>query len=168
VRGAASLHVLPGAGCSLSDQYLDFPELGSGHPVTATQKVQAAEDGSRTAGGELIDVLCTWGDTDPWDSFDAVFTVGPPEAERFVNIGATIKPGEEALSGIVYSSWDRPASYSSSPEGPCVYTVIEADPVTRSIWGSVQCGVFSADDGSDDCVLGPSYFFFENCTLRTL
>lgn len=166
VRGAASFHVLTGTGCSLDEQYQDFPTLDAGHPVTATEKLQAVEDGSTTTAGEPIDVLCSWADTEPWDSFDAVIKIGPAGDQRFANIGAAIRPGEEVLGGIAFQNPEWARTYGSSPDDPCRYTVIEADAITRSIWGSIECGIFGPNDGSDQCALGPSYFFFENCTLR--
>jgi hypothetical protein len=167
VRGAVSLHVLAPQGCSLPDHFQDFPELPSGHPVTETAKVQAVEHGSMTPSGEPVSVLCRWISLQAPLSFDAVIRIGFAGNERFTNVGATgsiVVPGETRSGGIGLGAPDLPAQYGG---GACIYTLLELDTTTRSVWGQVTCDTFETldtPDATDVCALGPSYFFFENCT----
>lgn len=166
-RGAASFHIVSGPGCSLPDQFQDFPVLASGHPVTDTQKIQSVESGGTTADGQPVSLLCNWlGFQAPY-TFDSVLKIGPAGNERWFNIGASIQPGQEVQGGIVLIAPELPQQYGSDPTDPCVYTVISVDEATRSVWGRLHCGIFAPNDGSDSCTLGDSYFFFENCVVPT-
>lgn len=157
-----SIHVLAGTGCSLGDQFQDFPQLPSGHPVTGTQKIQGVETGTD---GQPTKVLCTWMGTQAPFSIDAVITIGPAGAQRFVNLGSPQVQGQSAVGGLVLQAPDLPANYGTTAGNPCTYTPIAVDAATRSVWGEFSCNALSALDGSGDrCGVGPSYYFFENCT----
>ncbi|HVU02869.1 MAG TPA: hypothetical protein VHE30_14010, partial [Polyangiaceae bacterium] len=165
-RGAISLHVAPGTGCSLANTFEDFPKLASGHPVSATAKGEAVVDGGTTDEGP-VSVRCDWWG-DPTPMFDAVLKIGTAGAQRFVNLGASMDPNKTIDGGLVFSDDALPASYGSTAEGPCHYDVISMDATTRSVWGSVRCDTFSTSDGSDTCILAYSYFYFENCKIKTM
>ena len=163
VRGAVSLHILSPQGCSLPDQFQDFPELSSGHPVTDTAK-QGVENGSVTESGEPVTVLCSWLGTAPPNRVSALIRIGAAGNDSSINIGAPVVQGETRSGSILLSSRDLPGGYGSDPSDPCMFTPIELDTATRSVWARFTCGIFDAQDSTDVCAVGPSYFFFENCT----
>jgi hypothetical protein len=167
VRGAVSVHILKKAGCSLSEQFQDFPPVASGHPVSDIAKT-TVEDGGTTADGQPVAVICDWlGSQAPY-SFTAVMTIGPDGARRRISLGAAIHPKESVSDGVGLATPDWSAQYGSNAGTPCVYKTIAVDEATRSVWGSFTCPDFSPRDGSDSCSTGESYFAFEHCTLPTL
>jgi hypothetical protein len=155
VRGAVSLNILAPAGCSLTEQYQDFPKVASGHPVTATEKGAGIADGEMTEDFPA-DVLCEWLGFE----IDAVIRLGPAGNQRLINIGSSLVVGESAQNGVVLNSVELPAQYG----GDCMVTPIEVDMATRSVWSSFTCETFDTFDDTDHCAIGPSYLFFENCT----
>ena len=160
VRGAVSLHILSPDGCSLEEQFQDFPQVQSGHPVTATDKGEGIAHGEMTEDFPAT-VLCNWFTPDVSKGMDVVITLGPAGQRRAVNLGGKMIVGEPMEGGMVLNSADLPDQYG----GTCTCTAIEIDEATRSVWGEVQCDEFNTFDDSDHCAVGPSYFFFENCTL---
>jgi hypothetical protein len=166
-RGAISLHILSGPGCSLSDQFLDWPTPASGHPVTDSAKVQALENGTTTPDGQPVKVICRWLAPQAPHMFQTLTQTGPAGIPRLVDVGARIEPGKDVQGGVSVASPDLPQGYASSATDPCIYNVISTDDATRSVWGRVHCGTLVSADGNDTCSLGDSYFFFENCTVPT-
>jgi hypothetical protein len=164
VRGAVSLHILAPQGCSLPDQFQDFPELSSGHPVTDTAKVKGVENGSMTESGEPVTVVCSWLGTAPPNRVSALIRIGAAGSDSSINIGAPVVQGETRSGSLLLSSRDLPGGYGSSASDPCMFTPIEVDTATRSVWARFTCGTFAAQDSTDVCAVGTSYFFFENCT----
>jgi len=164
VRGAVSLNIVGGSGCSLSPQYQDFPALASGHPVTATSKAEAATHGEDTPDGQPAQVVCEWiGSAAPY-TISARITLGPAgPTDRSVFLGSPTVVGVPANDGIGINVPDLPAQYGSFSE-PCTVTPIEVDETTRSVWGEFSCPSIGPEEGDDSCEVGPSYFFFENCT----
>ncbi len=164
LRGAASLHVLSPAGCSLAEHFEDFPELSSGRrPVTEAAKVQGVVDGGTTSAGEPASVVCTWRPANGVVLVDGVIRLGPAGSQRFVNLGGVMVSGETYESGIALSGPALPHQYDG--RGSCSYTAFEVDDETRSVWGTLSCEELTSLDDTDTCALGPSYFFFENCDL---
>jgi hypothetical protein len=167
-KGAVSLHIQGAPGCSLSDQYLDWPALPSGHPVTATEKGQALENGTTTPDGQPVKVICRWLAPQAPHTFQTQVQTGPAGTPRLVDLGAKIEPGKDVQGGVSLSSPALPLEgYASPATDPCVYNVISTDEATRSVWGRLHCGTVVSADGTDTCSLGDSYFFFENCTVPT-
>jgi hypothetical protein len=158
LRGAVSLNIL-GEGCSLSDQFLDFPRISDGHPVTATEFRELVADGGAADGDGIASVSCAWRTR----SMSGGISIDTGVDSKFVSLGSTIVLGETSTGGISIDSSSLPDAYGSSPDDPCVYSPIEVDEATNTIWGEFSCGILVNFDGDDSCELGPSYFYFENC-----
>ncbi|HWZ87698.1 MAG TPA: hypothetical protein VNW92_02575 [Polyangiaceae bacterium] len=45
-----------------------------------------------------------------------------------------------------------------------LFSVIQVDPATRSVWGSFTCDSLTDFTNPTGCTVAPSYFFFDNCT----
>lgn len=164
VRGAVSLNIVGGSGCSLDPQYQDFPEVSSGHPVTATSKGDAATDGEDTPDGQPAQIVCEWLGTTAPHTISARITLGPPgPTDRSIFLGSPTVVGVPENDGIGINVPDLPEQYGSFSE-PCTVTPIEVDEATRSVWGEFSCPSIGPEEGDDSCEVGPSYFFFENCT----
>jgi hypothetical protein len=127
-------------------------------------KVQSVENGGTTDAGEPVVVLCNLLGAQAPYTLDAVFRIGPAGNQRFINLGGSVALGQTNPGGLVLTSPDLPSQYGSSPDDPCMYSMIELDPTTGSVWGEFTCGILDDSDEMDICAVGPSYFFFENCT----
>jgi hypothetical protein len=160
VRGAASVHIVAGAGCSLEEQYQDFPMLASGHPVTATDRTQAVTNGETAPDGHPATVLCSWLGT----SIDVVITLGPAGDERDLFLRSPTAEGVMGTGSVGVTGPDFPEQYANR-SSPCSFTPIEVDEASRSVWGEFACTSFATEDESDSCAVDTSYYFFENCTL---
>jgi len=159
VRGALSLNILAPDGCSLTEHYQDFPKVDSGHPVTATEKGGGVADGEMIE-GYSADVVCRWsGNAEPY-TLSAAFELRTATGARGISFGSTIAVGQPDDGSIVVESKDLPAPYHA----PCTFTPIEVDGVTHSLWVSFTCDTFEPFDAADPCAVGPSYYYFENCT----
>ena len=98
-------------------------------------------------------------------NLDVVFRIGPAGNQRFINLGGPVAPGQTQPGGLVISSPGLPSQYGSSPDDPCMYSMIELDATSGSVWGRFTCGILDDSDEMDLCAVGPSYFFIENCTV---
>jgi hypothetical protein len=175
-RGAFSLHIVPGEGCSLTEQWVDFPVVDGGHPVTATETVQTIDDGATmqvtNAAGMLIDttasrLACTWV-PEPILDLHVGFRFGPASREGTLSMSPSLKLDEPDTSGIliVGQDWDE-KNYG----GQCTFTAREVDHATRSVRGEVSCTALDRVTDMPDtappeaCTLPSGYFAFENCSL---
>lgn len=166
VRGAVSINVLAPTECSVPAQYVDFPKLAAGHPIGAVDKSMVLEHGGTTPEGQAVTITCTWLDAASPPGFDAVLTIGAGAARRRVNLGAaSLVAGQASTGGLVVPSSELAEQYGA-PLSTCIHTPIEVDLATRSVWGLVTCPEFETTDGSSVCEVGPSYYYFENCTPR--
>ena len=113
-RGAVSLSILSPDGCSLTEQFQDFPSVPSGHAVTATEKLMSVEDGTTTADGAPVEVICDWLGFEPPFTFRGRITVGEFENERMVEVGSRMELGVPANGGVVVIDPELPSQYGSS------------------------------------------------------
>ena len=148
-----------GTNCSLDDQFFDFPAVAGGHPVDGAAVGELLEDGGTTADGEPVGLSCTW----QGSSVSMAVDIGPSGSQFGVALGSGTTVGETKLGGISLSSDTLPDQFGSSADGPCEYVPIEVDAEARSIWGMLSCPIFQDEAGTEQCELGPSYFYFENC-----
>jgi hypothetical protein len=163
LRAAVSLNVLAGSSCSLPAEFIDVPEVSAGHPVTATAKADALQNGGMTADGNRVTIACMWAQVGDALLFDGAIRIRIGASTTLVNLGAmALTDGQPAQGGLFVSGPILPQQYNSPANG-CTHTPIEIDPVTRSIWGEIKCPVFESFDGEDTCEIGTSYYFFENC-----
>lgn len=158
--GAVSFFFPATQGCALAEQWLDFPPVAGGHPVTATEKVANIEDGAADEEGFGISRLtCYWRST-----FAGVgFTFGRAGNQGIVSItpDKVLTPHEKGLV-VTGPDWED-VSYG----GLCVFTNFEVDETTRSIWGSVTCSTLGiVGEDTEPCVLADGYYWFENCVVE--
>lgn len=174
-RGGFSLHIVPGDGCTLPEQWLDFPLVAGGHPVTEAQAVQLIADGATAqvtnSSGNLIQTTvsrlsCSWV-PDPGFDIHVGFRFGPAGNDGTLSMSADTRVGQPSTDGIllVGPDWDE-RNYS----GQCTYTTLFVDDATRSVRGSVVCPVLSLVNGEpgavpEVCTLSEGYFAFENCPI---
>jgi len=167
VLGAFSVNVQTASGCSLTTQSQDFPIVAAGHPVTATDKSGGIANKTVDASGYPTNVYCSWfSDKAPY-MIDAGLMLGAPGNGRTVEMNSLLATGSSSTGGMGFHDKALPdLDYA----GQCSFTVIELDPVKRSVWGTFTCASldkFSADGATQvptQCTVGPSYFYFENCT----
>jgi hypothetical protein len=170
-RGAFSMHIVPSQGCSLAEQWVDFPVVDGGHPVTATETVQTIPDGATeqvtNSSGMLIDttasrLTCTW----LASVFRVGFRFGPAGREGVLSMSAGTTLGESRTMGFVLQGQDwRETTYG----GQCTYTALEVDVATRSVRGELSCPALDAVTDMPDtqphetCTIPTGYYAFENC-----
>ena len=168
------MHITPGQGCSLGDQWVDFPVVDGGHPVTATQTVETIADRATepvlNSSGMTIDATvsqlsCRWGGRNPDFDFQVGFRFGPANREGTLSMGAGITVGQSQTLGFVLRGQDWQSSYS----GQCTFTEHEVIDATRSVRGEVSCPVLDVltdmptTQNHEVCILN-GYYAFENCT----
>ena len=169
VRGAFSVNIEAPPGCPLTTQTQDFPVVPGRHPVTATDKSGGIADQTVDGSGAAARLSCTWfGDVaDGVDRYtiEASMMLGPPGNLRTAHMNGTLTAGTSSKGGAEITTKDLP---DGDYAGDCDFNIIQVDPTTRSIWCSFSCASF--DKVADDietpigCSLGPSYFYFDNCT----
>jgi hypothetical protein len=161
LRGAIAIDILSPDGCSLGEQFQDFPELGSGRPVTASDKVQLLEDQGADSDQS---VACTWQTLPIGDYVSATILLGASGSEsRLVSWGALLADGQVNTFNLVLESPPGvPTQYAANT---CTGSVIELDSTTRSAWVSFSCDPLTDAESTDLCAVGPSYFALENCAL---
>jgi hypothetical protein len=163
LRGAVSLNVLASSTCSLPAEYIDLPSVAAGHPVTATTKGEALENGGTTAEGNRVTLSCIWEELDSGLFLDATVNIQMGASRTSVNLGyGPLVEGEPGKGRLVASGPILPEEYRA-PLDSCTLTAIDIDPTTRSVWSEIKCPTFQSRDSEDICEIGPSYFFFENC-----
>jgi hypothetical protein len=171
-RGAFSLHIVPGEGCTLPEQWLDYPVVEGGHPVTATEAVELIEDGATAqvmnAAGNWIEatvsrLACTWV-ADPGFDIHVGFRFGPAGNDGTLSMSADTRVGQASTEGIllVGPDWDE-RNYS----GQCTYTALVVDEATRSVRGTLTCPDLGLVGSAvpETCTVPEGYFAFENCPL---
>jgi len=162
VRGAFSINVQSGNGCALSAQTQDYPVVSSGHPVSATAKGQGIADQEVDATGIPALVNCTWfSDTAPF-MIDAGITLGPINQSREFTINSRLVSGSPSQGGMSFGSYELPSADGYTSQ--CMFSIIQVDPATRSVWGSFTCETLTDFTNPTGCSVGPSYFFFDHCT----
>jgi hypothetical protein len=165
VQGAISVNLQAGAGCSLMAQYLDFPTVAGGHPVTATADSAGIADQQLDSNGISALVSCGWySDTAPYQVATGI-TLGNGANERSASIGSNFPStvGATSQGNLILQVPELPDE--SGYTAPCTFTIIKLDPATRSVWGSFTCDSFNdSTPTATKCTVGPSYFYFNNCT----
>lgn len=160
---AVSLNLLAPSTCSLPAEFIDYPKVPEGHPVTATTKGETLRHNGMTADGARVRVACMWAELGQALLFDGSIQIQGAGSTSAINLGATsITEGQPAEGGLVISGAVLPAQYGAPIES-CTLTPIEIDRETNSIWGEIQCPTFESLDSDDVCEIGPSYFYFRNC-----
>jgi hypothetical protein len=167
VVGAFSVNIQAASGCALTAQSQDFPIVAGGHPVTATSESGGIAAATVDASGYPANVYCSWySDSSPY-MINAGLMLGPSVKSRTVSVNTLLVQGTGSTGGFGFHTDDLPdVDYS----GQCNFTVIQIDLATRSVWGSFTCDSLDkfASDGATQvptqCKVGPSYFYFKNCT----
>ena len=167
VIGAFSVNIQTASGCSVATQAQDFPVVSGRHPVTAADRGGGIANKTVDASGYPANVYCSWfSDKAPY-MIDAGLMLGAPGSGRTVEMNSTLVIGSSSTGGMVLHAKELPdLDYA----GQCSFTVIQLDPATRSVWGSFTCASLDkfASDGATQvptqCTVGPSYFYFQNCT----
>jgi hypothetical protein len=178
VRGAISMHVVPGEGCTRADQWVDFPIVAGGHPVTATETVQTIADGATgpytNSSGMTFDttvskLVCEWVVRDSGRYFQVGFRFGPAGRDGTLSMSASLNVGESRPWGLVLVGQDwGEANYG----GQCTYTTLEVDEATHSVRGEVTCPLLDlvtdmpSTQPQEMCTLPSGYYAFENCTPK--
>ena len=163
VRGGFSVNIQTGNGCALSSQYQDFPIVSNGHPVGATQKSASVADMDGANDGSLASVVCSWfSDVSPY-MIGAGITLGPAGNTRQVSMNSRLVMGSSSVGGMSFSGKALPEA--DGYQAPCNFSIIQLDEASRSVWGSFECDALkNFSQAATGCTVGPSYFFFQNCT----
>jgi hypothetical protein len=104
-------------------------------------------------------VTCEWLGTAAPYTIGAGITLGPAGDRKFLNFQSRTEP---TTAGFRIGDSDWPNEYG----GQCSFKPIDVDETTRSVWGEFTCAALSAVEAAEPspCAIGPSYYFFENCT----
>ncbi len=156
LRAAISLNFI-GSACGIADHYIDVPEVSGQHPVTATAVNALVADQERNADGDWISVDCTWRG-DWWSGGIGVGYYG-----AFFSMSGSNVVGDTDCDGVTFAGPNLPEQYGEDATNPCVYSILEADEATHTLWGEFSCGTLDNETNVTACSLGPSYFYFENC-----
>jgi hypothetical protein len=154
------------AGCALTAQYLDFPAVASGHPVTAADNSHGIADKKSDATGNPAQVSCKWFSSAAPYMIDMGITLGNTAQQRIVSIGSDFPAtaGATATGTLILQVPELAdqTGYTAS----CTFTTIKLDAATHSLWGSFSCdSVLDSTQTATQCTVGPSYFYFDNCTV---
>jgi hypothetical protein len=163
-RGAMSLSIIAPAGCPLTEQFLDFPNVEGGHPVTDTARTVWLTDGDTTESGDPVAVTCRVAGNTPQYVLGQIRFSSPQGDVINVAVSGVIPVGEEVAPSFIVTTPELGDSYG----GACTATLFEVDPVARSFWGTLTCSTFEGLETPGTCSLGASYFAFENCGSSSL
>jgi len=161
-RGAISLHITQTAGCSLVDQWQDFPVIPGGHAVTAAGATRLLEDGA-IENGEAARVTCSLLGAAPPYAFMAQLHIGQSPAERQLGFGAHITIGTAATGSLLLAGPDLSEAYGVGLPDLCSFTATSIDLASRKVAGQFVCGTLEGNDSKEKCKAGESFFVFENC-----
>jgi hypothetical protein len=157
VRAGASLNVLAPSGCALAAHYEDFPAVQGGHPVGATDKTTGVADGEPNEQGVATNVTCTlYGKAAPYTVGGGI-TIGGGAQQRILGFQSKLEPADS--TGSVVLTLPGGVNY----HGTCSFSAIHVDVDYKNVWGSMTCETLTGE-ANDVCAMGPSYFFFENCS----
>ena len=160
VSGAVSLNFVHMGDCFVSSQHWDEPEVAAGHPVTATTKGQGVADQDGGTGRDASIVTCAWSGASAPYTVTASLRVTPATSNRYFTLAAPVGAGTTAIGQVRVSARNLPETY----QGDCMVTGIQVNAAKHSVWGSFSCDSFDSTGDVNSCKLGPSYFFFDNCT----
>jgi len=162
-RGAVSMHIIATPGCSLMDQYQDFPIVPGGRPVTAAGVVKMSEHGTVDASGPVAVVCKLLGTVAPF-TLTALVGIGEFDAERRVSFTSPLPPGQASIGSLLTFGPDLPEDYGAGEPALCTFTATEVDPLIGKASGLFVCGTLEGRTSLEKCKVGESYFAFENCS----
>jgi hypothetical protein len=150
----------------LKEQFLDFPQLATGRPVTETAKTAWFTNGDRTEANDVVNVTCfVIGDSSgAWAR--GFIGRAPPQGTftRQVDIEGNMFVGKTSQAALIMSDSELGNGYDHVFQR-CMFSLLEVDQVARSFWGTFTCTSLSGPDSGGTCSLGPSFFAFENCSM---
>jgi hypothetical protein len=95
---------------------------------------------------------------------DAEITLGPINQSRQFTMNSRLVMGAPSQGGMSFSSSELPNAEGYTSQ--CMFSIIEVDPSTRSVWGSFTCDSLTDFTDPTGCSVAPSYFFFDHCSKR--
>ncbi|MDX2051805.1 MAG: hypothetical protein SFV15_05390 [Polyangiaceae bacterium] len=161
-RGAVSLHIIETQGCSLMDQYQDFPIVPGGRPVTASGTTKMLQDGTVENGQEVHLECSIQGTAAPYTFFASV-QVGIANS-RLIQLQGQVSIGSTNPGQFIISTPDLPETYGSALPDLCTFTATEVDASASKVGGHFLCGTVEGNTSKEKCKAGESYFVFENCS----
>lgn len=162
-RGAVSIHLAPGDNCSLADTWVDFPKLGTGHPVTATAHDSLLQDQTRDQNGWNVQVGCKWlSEKDPYFASLGIGLVGD-EDQRLVSLSPMLSVGTKQDGTITFLDSESTPRFSGPKDPQCQFEAIDVDVPGGSLWGKLVCERVVDDDTGEACAVSEGYFYFEGC-----
>lgn len=165
-RGAVSLHIAPGDDCSLSDSWVDFPALASGHPVTDTAHEPLLENGTRDENGWTVQVVCEWlSEEDPYFVSLAIGLIGDDD-QRLVSMSPLLSVGSQQEGTMTFSDSESTPRFAGAADSPCQFEGVSLDVTGGTVWGRLVCASVIDDDSGEECVVSEGYFYFENCVPK--
>jgi hypothetical protein len=161
-----SLHVAAGDNCSLSDRWVDFPALDSGHPVTATAHQPLLENQTRDENGFTVQVVCEWlSEEDPYFVSLAIGLVGDSD-QRLVSMSPLLSVGTEQEGTLTFRDSESTPRFAGAADPQCRFEAVSVDVQGGSVWGQLSCESVVDDDTGEECAVDEGYFYFENCVPR--
>jgi hypothetical protein len=158
--GAISLEIL--SGCSATAGVYNFPS-GATRPVDATAIHAMLADGDSTDDGTTVEVTCQWLPDEP-HKVTFGFKYGRFDTPTLAGVFFTANTGAtDAVVGVSATTPEMPYGVGSSGDSGCVVQLLDFDEQTKSAWGEFTCDHITSFAEYDECGVGPSYFYFENC-----
>jgi hypothetical protein len=156
-KGAVSVYFPATSGCSVADQSIDFPDVPTAPPVTATDHSALVEHGDSAV------VSCRFLSAESPVHAALGITVASNGGSSFVSLAPELEVGVAHEHGFrIQGPGDLPAL--RPPEGVlCNFTAIELDVEEGFLWGSFTCPLLTDDGGIESCSDVKGYFYFENC-----
>lgn len=161
-RGAISLHITQTAGCSLMDQWQDFPIIPGGHAVTAAGATRLLEDGG-SEGGQQVSVSCSILRAAPPYAFMGKIRIGQIDPVRFIQVSSDVSLMTSAAATMAIGVPDLPEQYGAGLPDLCTLSASEIDLPNGKVKGTLTCGTLEGNTSKEKCKAAESLFVFENC-----
>jgi hypothetical protein len=166
-RGAISVHVAPNAACALGDRWVDLPQVGAGHPVTATAHAELLEDGTRDENGWAVDAECEWLEVQAPHAVSLNLSLTSDNDRRYVTLSPVVDPGVKTSSTLLVRDGEALPRLDAAGDLMCEVETLELDFEGGVVWVQFSCAkLTSLSDAAQDCQVLAGYAYFENCVAR--
>ena len=165
-RGAVSFHVAFGDNCSLSDTWVDFPKVDSGHPVTGAGHDSLLQNRTRDQNGWMAQVSCEWlSQIDPYFVSLAIGSIGDAD-QRLVSMLPTLSVGQKREGTMTFRDREASPRFAGPADPKCQFEAVSVDVAAGTVRGLVSCAKVVDKTSGQECAIDEGYFYFENCKPR--
>ena len=163
-RGAVSMHVVPKGDCSLGDTWVDFPEVESGHPVTATAHDTLSENLTFDDQGRTVEVSCRWIDSGETTTYLMSVSARSSTDSELFSAQAALGSGAVSEGPVTFGKSEQLPQWRAPSEHRCLFSAMQLS--VESVWGTFTCPIITDGEVGEECEVTEGHFYFENCIPR--